>query len=216
MKIRMILHTGAWLFTGALFLFCSGMAFYVLMASGEPVKPPPPTERRFLTAQEVIPGARPDVSRPPVATPTIPKVDTSRLENRLGKHGIQFQKDNIRPPRFNPPNLTPGGANPDGVPVYGSQASNPVPYDGVDGQFDDGASPEELNSRRAEQRADRERRRLDSLNERILKLEERLHTVRNEAGGDDQADRLQRSLERLHKRRDDLKRELTNKQISVD
>ncbi len=208
MKFRPLLLSGAWIFSGVLLLVCAGTAFYVLLASAEPVKPPSSSEKTFLSAgvvqdkdgsgdiEEGIPGA-------PMPGPT---VDLSKADSKMKQANIRLGRDGVQLPMLTAPNLQPGRSGNDPAMAWGPEASNPVPYN-----EGDNASPEELNAQRETQRADREKRRYDSLNERIVKLEERLAKVKTDNPEDEQIDRLQKSIERLQKRREDLKREMDSR-----
>ena len=205
MKFRQFFRSGAWLFSGVLLLVSVGLAFYVLLASAEPVKPPPIPDKKFVTAQEVreTPVSNMDAEESSEDEKPVEKV---KMDSRLTQSStFMLQKDNFAIPMIPPPSMV----MPENVRKFGPEASNPEPYP-------DPSNPEELSAQREAQRTDREKRRYDSLSDRIVKLEERLAKVKSENPSDDQVDRLQMSIERLQKRRDDLKQELQAKNVPID
>lgn len=206
MKIRPLLLSGAWLFSGVLLLLCAGTGFYVLMASAEPVTPPSTNDKTFLASKttdtKALPAESDDEEGIPGVMPTGPSHDLSRPDNKFKAANIRLGREHVALPKLASPNLNPGKTGSDSEKNWGPEASNPVPYNEA------GGTPEELNAQREAQRADREKRRYDSLNERIEKLEERMTKVKADNPNDEQLDRLQKSIERLQKRREDLKREM--------
>lgn len=212
MKMRNFFQMGGWFSSFLFFVSSLIIGIYVLIRGAQAVTPPKivPTEKKFLTAKQILESEKPSNNKNIVDDNThneehSKSENTARpTPNRIKEPTFRLPTEGVMLPKLTSPGVAPKIVDRDLPMKFGVEASNPEPYPDPT----TGLSPEELNAQREKQKADRDRRRLESLDERIQKLEERLNKVKSENPNDEQIDRLQKSIERLQKRREDLAREV--------